>query len=108
VSCGRWARGHASSRESVENRYCELQREAADEFLNGDLLLVEGTQILTERWRVEYSTQRPHSAWAKAAHLMAASASEQTDFATRNCDVDSHNTWYKNSVRSNRGPSLSF
>jgi hypothetical protein len=30
------------------------------------------------------------------------STSYETDFVARNCDVDSHNTWYKESVRSQR------
>src|SRR6266436_10037666 len=34
-----------------------------DEFLNGEIFYsLKEAQILTERWRVEYNTQRPHSA----------------------------------------------
>jgi hypothetical protein len=34
-----------------------------DEFLNGEIFYsLKEAQILTERWRVEYNTERPHSA----------------------------------------------
>jgi putative transposase len=34
-----------------------------DEFLNGEIFYsMKEAQILTERWRVEYNTERPHSA----------------------------------------------
>ena len=41
----------------------ELQREVAGEFLNGEIFYsLKEAQILTERWRMEYNTARPHSA----------------------------------------------
>jgi putative transposase len=34
-----------------------------DEFLNGEIFYsLKEAQILTERWRVEFNTERPHSA----------------------------------------------
>jgi hypothetical protein len=37
--------------------------ELRDEFLNGEIFYsLKEAQILTERWRVEYNTERPHSA----------------------------------------------
>src|SRR5229473_123632 len=47
-----------------ENGYCEsFNGKLRDEFLNGEIFYsLKEAQILTERWRVEYNTQRPHSA----------------------------------------------
>src|ERR1700747_3670242 len=47
-----------------ENGYCEsFNGRLRDEFLNGEIFYsLKEAQILTERWRVEYNTERPHSA----------------------------------------------
>jgi putative transposase len=47
-----------------ENGYCEsFNGKLRDEFLNGEIFYsLKEAQILTERWRVEYNTARPHSA----------------------------------------------
>ncbi len=46
-----------------ENGYCEINGKLRDEFLNGEIFYsLKEAQILTERWRVEYNTERPHSA----------------------------------------------
>jgi len=48
----------------VGERYCEsFNGKLRDEFLNGEVFYsLKEAQILTERWRVEYNTERPHSA----------------------------------------------
>ena len=47
-----------------ENGYCEsFNGKLRDEFLNGEIFYsLKEAQILTEKWRVEYNTERPHSA----------------------------------------------
>ena len=47
-----------------ENGYCEsFNGKLRDEFLNGEIIYsLKEAHILTERWRVEYNTERPHSA----------------------------------------------
>ena len=47
-----------------ENGYCEsFNGKLRDEFLNGEIFYsLKEAQILTERWRMEYNTARPHSA----------------------------------------------
>jgi len=47
-----------------ENGYCEsFNGKLRDEFLNGEIFYsLKEAQLLTERWRVEYNTERPHSA----------------------------------------------
>jgi len=47
-----------------ENGYCEsFNGKLRDELLNGEIFYsLKEAQILIERWRVEYNTQRPHSA----------------------------------------------
>ena len=47
-----------------ENGYCEsFNGKLRDECLNGEIFYsLKEAQILIERWRVEYNTQRPHSA----------------------------------------------
>jgi putative transposase len=47
-----------------ENGYCEsFNGKLRDEFLNGEIFYsLKEAQTLTERWRVEYNTERPHSA----------------------------------------------
>jgi putative transposase len=47
-----------------ENGYCEsFNGELRNEFLNGEIFYsLKEAQILTERWRAEYNTERPHSA----------------------------------------------
>jgi putative transposase len=46
-----------------ENGYCEsFNSKLRDEFLNGEIFYsLKEVQILTERWRVYYNTERPHS-----------------------------------------------
>jgi putative transposase len=46
-----------------ENGYCEsFNGKLRDEFLNGEIFYsLKEAQILTEMWRVEYNTERPHS-----------------------------------------------
>ena len=50
--------------EPVGNGYCEsFNGKLRDEFLNGEIFYsLKEAQILMERWRVEYNTERPHSA----------------------------------------------
>ena len=82
--CGQWAgwfiargvaevAGQAGHEDTVyqrnlgvrwENGYCEsFHGKLRDEFLNGEIFYsLKEAQILTERWRVEYNTERPHSA----------------------------------------------
>src|SRR5438132_4970847 len=47
-----------------ENGYCEsFNGKLRDEFLNGEIFYsLKEAQVLIEQWRVEYNTQRPHSA----------------------------------------------
>ena len=47
-----------------ENGYCEsFNGKLRDELLNGELFYtLREAQVLIERWRVFYNTQRPHSA----------------------------------------------
>jgi len=47
-----------------EDGYCEsFNGKLRDEFLNGEIFYsLKEAQILTERWREEYNTERPHSA----------------------------------------------
>jgi putative transposase len=47
-----------------ENGYCEsFNGKLRDECLNGEIFYsLKEAQIVIERWRVEYNTQRPHSA----------------------------------------------
>jgi putative transposase len=46
-----------------ENGYCEsFNGKLRDEFLNGEIFYsLKEAQILTERWRTAYNTERPHS-----------------------------------------------
>jgi len=46
-----------------ENGYCEsFNSKLRDEFLNGEIFYsLKKAQVLSERWRVRYNTQRPHS-----------------------------------------------
>jgi hypothetical protein len=46
-----------------ENGHCEsFNSKLRDEFLNGEILYsLKGAQVLAERWRVYYNTERPHS-----------------------------------------------
>src|SRR6202158_3918162 len=47
-----------------ENGYCEsFNGKLRDEFLNGEIFYsLKEAKIMTGRWRVEYNTERPHSA----------------------------------------------
>ncbi len=46
-----------------ENGYCEsFNSRLRDEFLNGEIFYsLREAQVLTERWRIYYNTERPHS-----------------------------------------------
>ncbi len=46
-----------------ENGYCEsFNSKMRDEFLNGEIFYsIKKARVLTERWRVYYNTERPHS-----------------------------------------------
>ena len=46
-----------------ENGYCEsFNSKLRDELLNGEIFYsLKEAQVLTERWRVQYNTRRPHS-----------------------------------------------
>ena len=46
-----------------ENGYCEsFNSKLRDEFLNGDIFYsLKEVQVLAERWRIYYNTERPHS-----------------------------------------------
>jgi putative transposase len=46
-----------------ENSYCEsFNSKMRDEFLNGEVFYsIKEVRVLTERWRVYYNTERPHS-----------------------------------------------
>jgi hypothetical protein len=47
-----------------ENGYCEsFNGKLRGEFLNGEIFdSLKEARILTEKWRMEYNTKRPHSA----------------------------------------------
>jgi hypothetical protein len=50
-----------------------------------------------------FEDERVHTRhWARGRQRRRPAHSYETDFAARNCDVDSRNTWYKESVRSQR------
>ncbi len=60
-----------------ENGYCEsFNSKLRDEFLNGEIFYtLKEVQVLAERWRIYYNTERPHSSLgyrppAPAARLM--------------------------------------
>src|SRR6266853_485115 len=69
-SCGSgwvsWARRRCTSRPGSpgKNGYCEsFNGKLRDEFVKGEIFYsLKEAQILAERWRVEYNTERPHSA----------------------------------------------
>ena len=46
-----------------ENGYCEsFNSKLRDEFLNGEIFYsLKEAQVLAERWRIYYNTERPHS-----------------------------------------------
>jgi transposase InsO family protein len=55
---------HRARESRWENGYCEsFNGKLGDELLNGEIFYsLKEAQILTERWRVEYNTERPRSA----------------------------------------------
>jgi len=54
---------HIEPRSRWENGYCEsFNGKLRDEFLNSEIFYSLKEALLTERWRVEYNTERPHSA----------------------------------------------
>jgi putative transposase len=81
-----------------ENGYCEsFNGKLRDECLNGEIFYsLREAQILIERWRVEYNTERPHSAlgYRPPAPGGGLSPSRRCAFPGPSCDVDSHSAWY--------------
>lgn len=71
-----------------ENGYCEsFNSKLRDEFLNGEIFYsLKEVQILTERWRVYYNTERPHSS---LGYRPPAPVTWQIDQATRHGKVES-------------------
>lgn len=67
-SCGKWLSKLGTRTLYIgpgspwENGYCEsFNGKLRDEFLNGEIFYsLKEVQILAERWRVEYNTERPH------------------------------------------------
>jgi putative transposase len=107
-----------------ENGYCEsFNGKMRDEFLNCEIFYsLKEAQILTERWRVEYNTERPHSALNYRPPGLQAILPKQEghgdmENALRfphphpsgdgygqlfNKALHQHSTWYKRPVRSLR------
>ena len=52
------------ARKSGENGYCEsFSGKLRDECLNGEIFYsLKESQVVIEKWRVDYNTKRPHSA----------------------------------------------
>jgi putative transposase len=63
-----------------ENGYCEsFNSKLRDEFLNGEIFYsLKEVQVLAERWRVYYSTRRPHSSLGYRPPATAAWQAETT------------------------------
>ena len=104
-----------------ENGYCEsFNGKLRDGFVNGKIFYsLKEAQILTERWRVEYNMERPHSALGyrppalqsilpkKLGHGDVENKTRFPHLHTPDDDGQSwnkalhqHSTWYKRSVRS--------
>lgn len=71
-----------------ENGYCEsFNSKLHDEFLNGEIFYsLREVQVLAERWRVYYNTERPHSA---LGYKPPAPAAVRIDAAQRYGKVES-------------------
>jgi len=77
-----------------ENGYCEsFNSKLHDEFLNGEIFYsLKEVRVLTERWRVYYNTERPHSsldyrppapaAWQTEASQRCGKVEKQTTLPT--------------------------
>ena len=71
-----------------ENGYCEsFNSKMRDEFLNGEIFYsLNEVRALTERWRVYYNTERPHSS---LGYRPPAPAASQTETSQRYGKVES-------------------
>ena len=71
-----------------ENGYCEsFNSKIRDEFLNGEIFYsIKEVKVLTERWRVYFNTERPHSSLGYRA---PAPAAWQTEASPRHGKVES-------------------
>src|SRR5437763_11756152 len=71
-----------------ENGYCEsFNSKLRDEFLNGEIFYsIKEVKVLTERWRVYYNTERPHSS---LGYRPPAPAAWQTEASQRYGKVES-------------------
>ena len=71
-----------------ENGYCEsFNSKMRDEFLNGEIFYsMKEVKVLTERWRVYFNTERPHSA---LGYRPPAPAAWQTKAPPRHGKVES-------------------
>jgi len=71
-----------------ENGYCEsFNSKMRDEFLNGEIFYsLKEARVLTERWRVYYNTERPHSS---LGYRPPAPAAWQTEASQRSGKVES-------------------
>lgn len=71
-----------------ENGYCEsFNSKLRDEFLNGELFYsLKEVQVLAERWRIYYNTERPHSS---LGYRPPAPAAWQTDTSKGHGKVES-------------------
>ena len=71
-----------------ENGYCEsFNSKMRDEFLNGEIFYsLKEVRVLTERWRVYYNTERPHSS---LGYRPPAPAAWQTEASQRHGKVES-------------------
>jgi transposase InsO family protein len=73
-----------------ENGYCEsFNSKLRDEFLNGEIFYsLKEVQILAERWRIYYNTERPHSS---LGYRPPAPQAWQSDRTTGHGKVESKN-----------------
>jgi putative transposase len=71
-----------------ENGYCEsFNSKMRDEFLNGEIFYsMKEVKVLTERWRVYFNTERPHSS---LGYRPPAPAAWQTEASPRHGKVES-------------------
>lgn len=71
-----------------ENGYCEsFNSKMRDEFLNGEIFYsMKEVKVLTERWRVYFNTERPHSA---LGYRPPAPTAWQTETSQRHGKVES-------------------
>ena len=78
-----------------ENGYCEsFNGKLRDECLNGEIFYsLKEAQVVMERWRVEYNTERPHSALGYRPPTPAACSPPRF----RQISIHRFRLWYKNS-----------